>query len=151
MFLARWVPEVFQVPGVSMDFPDPPEFPVLRDLQARREMRDPPDRPDPRDLLATKAQWDHLGRSDHLAPLVKLVPGESQVYQDYQELTGCLVRMVTLVSLGRRATKAHRVTLDRLAFPDREESRETLVNVELKETRGKRVKSGWRVRKETWV
>ena len=62
MFPARWVLEVFLVPVVSMDFPDPPEFLVLRDLQARREMRDPPDPPDPRDLLATKAQWDHLGK-----------------------------------------------------------------------------------------
>ena len=59
--------------------------------------------------------------------------------------------MGTLASQVPRVTRVHRVTLVLLAFPDLEESRETLVNVELKETRGKRVKSGWRVRKETWV
>ena len=59
--------------------------------------------------------------------------------------------METLASLVRRATKAHRVTLDRSAFLAREESRETLVSVELRETREKRERSDWRVRKETWV
>ena len=90
------------------------------------------------------------GQLDHWDLQVKLVPGASQAYQDYQELTGCLARMETLASLDLRATKARRVTLDRWAFLGREESRETLVNVELKETREKRGRSGWRVRRETW-
>ena len=93
----------------------------------------------------------YSGRWDHWDLQVRLVPGASQVYQDYQELTGCLARMETLASQDRRATKARRVTLDRLAFPGREESRETLVNVELRETRERRGRSGWRVRRETWA
>ena len=91
------------------------------------------------------------GLSDHSDLLAKLVPEENQVSQDYQELTGCLVRMGTLASLVPRGTKVHRVTLDQLAFLDLEESRETLVNVELKEIKEKRVKLDWRDRKETWV
>lgn len=59
--------------------------------------------------------------------------------------------MVTLASLVPRGTRVHRVTLDQLAFLAPEESRETLENVELKETRGKRVRLDWRDRKETWV
>ena len=90
------------------------------------------------------------GLLDHSDLQVKLVPGASQAYQDYQELTGCLVRMVTLASLVPRETKVHRVTLDQLAFLDLEESRETLVNVELREIREKRERLGWRDRKETW-
>lgn len=58
--------------------------------------------------------------------------------------------MGTLASLVPRGTKVHRVTLDLLAFLDLEESRETLVNVELKETREKRARLDWRDRKETW-
>ena len=90
------------------------------------------------------------GLSDHSDLLAKLVPGENPVYQDCQELTGCLVRMGTLASLVPRGTKVHRVTLDQLAFLDLEESRETLVNVELKETRERRGRLDWRDRKETW-
>ena len=59
--------------------------------------------------------------------------------------------MVTLASLVPRETKVHRVTLDQLAFLDLEESRATLVNVELKETREKRARLDWRDRKEIWV
>lgn len=58
--------------------------------------------------------------------------------------------MGTLASLVPRGTKVHRVTLDQLAFLDLEESRETLVNVEPKETREKRARLDWRDRKETW-
>lgn len=58
--------------------------------------------------------------------------------------------MGTLASRVPRGTKVHRVTLDLLAFLDLEESRETLVNVELKETREKRARLDWRDRKETW-
>ena len=59
--------------------------------------------------------------------------------------------MGTLASLVPRETKVHRVTLDQWAFLDLEESRETLVNVELKETREKRARLDWRDRKEIWV
>ena len=82
--------------------------------------------------------------------LVKLDPGENQVCQDCQELTGCLGRMGTLARQVPRVTRVHRVTLDLSAFPDLEESRETLVNVELREIREKRERLGWRDRKETW-
>jgi len=59
--------------------------------------------------------------------------------------------MATLASQVPRVTRVHRVTQDLLAFLDLEESREILVNVELKETREKRVKLGWRDRREIWV
>ena len=59
--------------------------------------------------------------------------------------------MVALASLVPRGTKDHRVTLDQSASLAPEESRETLENGELKETRGKRVRLDWRDRKETWV
>ena len=58
--------------------------------------------------------------------------------------------MGTLVRQVPRVTRVHRVTLDLLASPDLEESRETLVSVELRETRERRARLGWRDRKETW-
>ena len=58
--------------------------------------------------------------------------------------------MGTLARQVPRVTRVHRVTLDPLAFPDLEESRETLVNVELREIREKRERLGWRDRRETW-
>ena len=59
--------------------------------------------------------------------------------------------MGTLASQVPRVTRVHRVTLDLLAFLDLEESRETLVSVELRETREKRARLDWRDRKEIWV
>ena len=63
----------------------------------------------------------------------------------------CLERMETLENLDRRATRVLRDTLDRSAFLDPEESRETLVSVELRETKVKREKLVWRDRRATWA
>ena len=59
--------------------------------------------------------------------------------------------METLASLVPRETKVLRDTLDPLAFPVPEESKETLVSVELKETKVKKEKLVWRGRREIWV
>ena len=58
--------------------------------------------------------------------------------------------MGTLARQVPRVTRVHRVTLVLSAFLDLEESRVTLVSVELRETREKRARLGWRDRKETW-
>jgi len=63
----------------------------------------------------------------------------------------CLERMETLENLDRRVTKVLRVTLDPLASLDPEESKETLVSVELRETKVKKEKLVWRGRRGTWV
>jgi len=63
----------------------------------------------------------------------------------------CLERMETLVNLDRRATRVLRDTLDRSAFLDPEASRETLVSVELRETKVKKEKLVWRDRRATWA
>lgn len=63
----------------------------------------------------------------------------------------CLERMETLENLDRRATRVLRDTLDRSAFLDPEESRETLVSVELRETKVKKEKLVWRDRRATWA
>lgn len=63
----------------------------------------------------------------------------------------CLERMETLVNLDRRVTRVLRDTLDRSAFLDPEESRETLVSGELRETKVKKEKLVWRGRRATWA
>jgi len=63
----------------------------------------------------------------------------------------CLERMETLENLDRRVTKVLRVTLDPLASLDPEESKETLVSVELRETKVKKEKLVWRGRRATWA
>ena len=63
----------------------------------------------------------------------------------------CLERMETLENLDRRATRVLRDILDRSAFLDPEESRETLVSVELRETKVKKEKLVWRDRRATWA
>ena len=59
--------------------------------------------------------------------------------------------METLASLVPRETKVLRDTLDPWASPVPEESKETLVSVELKETKVKKEKLVWRGRREIWV
>lgn len=63
----------------------------------------------------------------------------------------CLERMETLVNLDRRVTRVLRDTPDRSAFLDPEESRETLVSGELRETKVKKEKLVWRDRRATWA
>ena len=63
----------------------------------------------------------------------------------------CLERMETLENLDRRVTKVLKVTQDPWASLDPEESKETLVSVELKETKVKKEKLVWRGRREIWV
>ena len=62
----------------------------------------------------------------------------------------CLARMETLASLVPRETKVLRDTLDPWASPVPEESKETLVSVELKETKVKKEKLVWRGKREIW-
>jgi len=59
--------------------------------------------------------------------------------------------METLENLDRRVTRVLRDTLDRSAFLDPEESRETLVSGELRETKVKKEKLVWRDRRATWA
>merc|ERR1712066_246875 len=131
-FLVRWVPVVSLVPEDSM------VFLALRGLLVPKEMRDPQAPPDLQVLRVTKVRWDHQDQLGHLDPQDKPDQEESQDFQDCQEQMGCLGRMETLESLVPRVTKDPRVTLDPLVFLDPEESKETLVNVELKEIKVKK-------------
>lgn len=80
----------------------------------------------------------------------KLVPEASLDYLDYQVLMDCLERMVNLAKLDQKETRDLKDTLDLLDSQAQEESKEILVREELRERRVKKVKSGWRDRKETW-
>lgn len=150
-FLEKWVPVVSLVQEDLTVFLVPLVFLALRGLLVQKEMRDPQVPPDHQVLLVTKVRWDHQDQLGHLDPLVKPDQEESQAFQDCQEQMGFLERMETLENLVQRVTRVPRVTLDPLVFQAPEESKETLVNVELKETKVKKERLDWRGRRETWA
>lgn len=99
----------------------------------------------------TKDQWGHQVRLAHLVLLARQDQEESLVFLACHEQTDCQGRTETLGVQAPRETRDPRVTRAPLAFLDQEGLRGILEKEVNRETKEKREKLVWMVRREIWV
>jgi hypothetical protein len=150
-YQARWVPEVFLVPGDLVVCQDHLEFLEPKAAKEQREMRAHLVHRGRLVKLEAKVPWDHPVQLVHLVRQDKPVREENLAYPVYQDQMELLEIQEILDNLEPKVIPVPLAMLALLVFLDPEVLKETTGREVQMENQVKRVNEAMRVLRETWA